>query len=62
MSVWMLAEASIVPAKNSVISPTKVMGTGLFNLEKAQGSPGWLKVCTFEAYASSEVCTERVSN
>ncbi|CAL5220091.1 g2042 [Coccomyxa viridis] len=36
-------EASIVPAKNSVISPTKVMGTGLFNLEKAQGSPGWLK-------------------
>ncbi len=48
------AEALIVPAKNSVISPTQVMGTGLFNLEKAQGSPGWLKVCVIKLTSSSQ--------
>ena len=38
------ADACIVPAQHATISPTSVMGTNLFNLEKAQSAPGWLKV------------------
>ena len=30
----------ILPARQAIISPTSVMGTGLFNMEKAESAPG----------------------
>jgi len=36
-------EAKIVPIQNGSIPLNEVMGTGLFDMEKAQRSPGWIK-------------------
>jgi G3E family GTPase len=36
-------DAQIVPIKEGAVSIEQVMGTGLFDMEKAQRSPGWIK-------------------
>lgn len=36
-------EAEIVPIKNGEVPIDRVIGTGLFNFERAQQAPGWLK-------------------
>ncbi|MBS1721280.1 MAG: zinc metallochaperone GTPase ZigA [Armatimonadetes bacterium] len=36
-------EARIIPITNGAIPIDEVMGTGLFDMEKAQRSPGWIK-------------------
>jgi G3E family GTPase len=36
-------EARIVPIQNGAVPLSEVMGTGLFDMEKAQRSPGWIK-------------------
>ena len=36
-------DASIVPISNGNIDTDKILNTGLFNFERAQQSPGWLK-------------------
>lgn len=36
-------EAEIVPIKNGEVPIDQVIGTGLFNFERAQQAPGWLK-------------------
>jgi G3E family GTPase len=36
-------EATIIPTQNSEVDLTKIINTGLFDLDKAMTSPGWLK-------------------
>jgi len=36
-------EAKVIPIQNGAVPLTEVMGTGLFDMEKAQRSPGWIK-------------------
>ncbi|WP_030214502.1 GTP-binding protein [Streptomyces bikiniensis] len=34
--------ARIVPARHGRVDPTRILGTGLFDLERAQQAPGWV--------------------
>lgn len=36
-------EAQIIPIRNGAVPLDRVLGTGLFNFEKAQQAPGWLR-------------------
>ena len=47
-------DAQVIPSKNSVIELEKVLGTNLFNLEKARQAPGWLKVLRGEELSELE--------
>ena len=38
------ADAKVVLSQNCQVELNSVLGTGLFNLEKAQQAPGWLKI------------------
>lgn len=48
------ADAQVVIAENSKVDLKRVLGTELFNLEKAQQSPGWLKVLRGEELSELE--------
>ena len=38
------SDAKVIQAQNSEVELSSILGTGLFDLEKAQKAPGWLKV------------------
>lgn len=37
-------DAAVIETTRSIVNPKAIMGTGLFDLEKAQQAPGWFKV------------------
>ena len=48
------ADAKVVLTKNSQVDLQKVLGTSLFDIEKARQSPGWLKVLRGEELSELE--------
>lgn len=46
--------ARIVPASQGAVDISQVLGTGLFDFEKAQQAPGWLKVMRAEQLPETE--------
>ena len=48
------SEAQVIHAKNSEVDLDSVLGTGLFDIEKAQKAPGWMKVLRGEELSELE--------